>query len=256
MNITKVIQDEYANVDESTLKNISIKETPNLIELQKVILDIFKEVVRMEKIGFRITKENDSDLTKRLTKEKTSNIPYTIKDITKLSTKIPFLFPDIISDTPLNHFVFISNILTALVQTHYDKDKTIKPYLIITTGYGEKISGLCSSLRGPNVRVIGNGGYAFGMSLQSGLLDVEGSVLDYCGAYMHSGKITITNNAGAHLGAYMKGGSIFVEKNTEGYCGDGLSGGKIFVNGKIKSTGNSSKTGGEIYEGTTRVYPR
>ncbi len=223
MNLTDLINDEYAKVKEQKIIPPN-KSTPKLEELMKIYLHWKKTIEKHNNETF----EKSSYLTSRR-QIRESKIDYATQDIDFFLSYISY------QDTPFEELSYSGIFISALINHHFWKTKQKENYLIIMNSVSELIVDfLCYKNNGANVHIEGN---------------VGGNLC----SHMRKGTVTVNGNAGFDVGEYMKGGTLHAIFAEEGF-GHHMTGGKIILDKNNEDT-NVCRYGGEVYCNKRRVYP-
>ncbi len=248
MKIEQLIKEQYNDVNEKTIVHpLKNNETnlQNLFPIEKFIKDHFQR---------RNLSTDQDGYFEVLLETELKKIPhYTHEEITYFSSRIPEIVSlDVISTMSSsilsdgykkNH---LGILLTKLVQYHYNKLPTNKPYVLLLQEYGEKVPMLGSKLAGPHMHIFGDCGSNVAREMEQGILEIDGSVKNFCGQRMKGGTIKINGNAGDALADCMKGGNIILSGNAEDYTADLMENGIIFISGSVKNNLAQKMSGGNI----------
>ncbi len=220
MNLTKITQEEYGNVQANTISAIQhdSRIVDELLKRYDTWVTIFKEI---------FPEKSDGGFTWtgiKCAKKIISNLnTYTSTDISR------FL---ILLQSKEHEYEYISDagiFISALINKDYKKKKSKEKYLIPTLHFDKKINFLCYENNGANVYI-------------------TGSVGSHTCMRMRSGKVIIDGDAGFELGEQMQGGIIYLKGiNEPASVGDLMSGGTIYID-KGPVYVSSRRKYGKIFE--------
>ncbi len=235
MNLTKITQDEYADI--SAVKEFAIKKIKDevLTEFSRIHArwqdDTYGGVM-----GFDFFMRNLSYETR---------VVYTPEDISAYC----------IYASTLKNTTSVGTFLSALINHHHNKKKFTGEYILPLQHYEKPLQNIGFQLSG-NCVVYGNVSTSAGRELLGGNLTINGSVISHqknadtiVGYDMQSGFICINGNGGSHVGMGQNGGRILINGSVE------ISTGQLMRGGNIVVKGFSGKTVGAIMkEGTIYIY--
>ncbi len=118
--------------------------------------------------------------------------------------------------------------LSILTNLHYEKTKTIEPYILLTNHLKNKIMGLGTRNNGATIHILGDAEQGLCNNMTSGTVIVDGNVANFAAREMTSGKLIINGDCGSFACDRMYGG-IFQAHSVEDFLGHNLSFGKIYV---------------------------
>jgi len=269
MKLTDIIDEEYADTIESSIKKIQVADDNFTSSLMKTYVDtlLYDETVR-ETEGYVDIDDfsRHSDLYTFIfnsINKKNSEMKYSSQDITAFSVYLQSIKKE-------EYYPLQGIILSALINIHFEKTKTKEEYILINSeeysvnrlgssidgakvkifGYGGNQLG--AYMKNGTITVIGNAGYGVGHEMENGTIIVEGNTLYNCGEMMRGGTIKIKGNCTFSTCFGMQNGKIEILGNAGEKTGIFMIGGTLHVQGKIEEI-EKNRSGGEIYEGKEKV---
>ncbi len=229
MKLDTLLTKEYETLSEKELltKDMSASKDSSL-EL------LWKKMYKKENAEVLYLINKTPKLFSFLSKKLTS-ISYSTAEITKLC------FTSALQKNLAIPSIYFGCFLSCAIQTHYDKNKETKEYVLVTKHFEREtmeysLNGLAYYNNGPTILIDGDSGDNTCSLMKKGTVRILGNVYENAGTKMTGGKIIIEGNTEEYCGFRMNGGYIHVKGNTDPFLAKNMQGGTIRVDGKINDT--------------------
>ncbi len=251
MNLQKITEEEYQDIDFSTVQKLQGTFSKEVIEISSAYIQFIEENEVWIKNNKTTIPPKGAFLYSRaihtaetlLSKNKKLNTTI----LTKENISSFFMYAQ---SFPEDNQPELGRFISALIQANYDRTKdylakkkeiyTLPCAYILKILPDKKIDNLLCFNNGPTVLVFGNAENAFCLSMLNGHVSLNGTAKS-AGSFMKGGRICVKESE--EVGTNMSGGVIRVNK--AGIVGTNMYDGEIYINEEYKRI--TRFHGGKIY---------